>query len=45
MMSDLGRYLLVWIAMVVFLATAQNAGGLSWRGQPPIAIAANAANQ
>lgn len=41
MMSDFGRYLLAVLATLVFLASAQNAGGLSWRGQPQIAIAAN----
>ena len=40
MMSDFGRYLLAVLATVAFLATAKNAGGLSWRGQPQIAIAA-----
>ncbi|WP_264074427.1 hypothetical protein [Rhodopseudomonas palustris] len=41
MMSDFGRYLLAVLATAAFLATAQTAGGLSWRGQPQIAIAAN----
>ncbi|RED38052.1 hypothetical protein BJ123_105131 [Rhodopseudomonas thermotolerans] len=41
MMSEFGRYLLAVLATVAFLASAQTAGGLSWRSQPQIAIAAN----
>ncbi|WP_455404682.1 hypothetical protein [Rhodopseudomonas parapalustris] len=40
MMSDFGRYLLAVFATLAFLASAQNAGGLSWRGQAPITLAA-----
>lgn len=41
MMSDFGRYLLAVLATVAFLATAQNVGGLIWRGHAPIAMAAS----
>lgn len=38
MTSDLGRYIFVAVAMVVFLATAQNAAGLNWRSAGPDAV-------
>ena len=38
MISELGRYLLVSVAMVVFLAAAQNAAGFGWRGTQTIQV-------
>ena len=40
MISELGRYLLVSVAMVVFLAAAQNAAGFGWRVAAPIQLSA-----
>lgn len=38
MTSDLKRYLFVAAAMVIFLAAAQNAAGLNWRGSAQTVI-------
>jgi hypothetical protein len=35
MVSDIARYLVLSIAMVLFLAAAQASAGLSWRASEP----------
>jgi hypothetical protein len=40
MISELQRLILTSAAMVLFLAAAQNAGGLKWRASlPPVVVA------
>ncbi|WP_022720659.1 hypothetical protein [Rhodopseudomonas sp. B29] len=38
MSSELGRYVAVSVAMIVFLAAAQSAAGFAWRGAPAMQI-------
>ncbi|MCG6207739.1 hypothetical protein LPW26_24085 [Rhodopseudomonas sp. HC1] len=39
MASDIRRFVMLSVAMVLFLAAAQASAGLSWRGSEPARIA------
>ncbi|MDF3812769.1 MULTISPECIES: hypothetical protein [Rhodopseudomonas] len=41
MISEFRRLVVVSIALVLFLAAAQNAAGLNWRASPPVLMVAN----
>jgi len=40
MIAEFGKFVVVSVALVLFLAAAQNAAGLSWRGSAPVLVVA-----